>query len=111
MELHYLRQFKADNKEESIKKIKDELTFLRAKIKHTEREIEKLQEEIKESTEKATLLEQLLNVSHIEHFAIDFSIKEEEKGRLYVILTCEDGTRVAITQKIMEKLAKAWSVI
>jgi septal ring factor EnvC (AmiA/AmiB activator) len=109
MEKHFLRQFKADNKEESIKKIKDELTFLRAKIKHTEREIEKLQEEIKESTEKVAVLEQLLDVSHVEHFAILFDIKEEEKGRLYVIVICEDGTRVAIAQKLFEEVLKAWN--
>jgi septal ring factor EnvC (AmiA/AmiB activator) len=111
METHYLQQFKANSKEESIKKIKDELTFLRAKIAHLKRDIEKLREEIKKSTEKATLLEQLLDVSDVEHFAIGFNIQEDKRGRHYIVIICEDGTRVAIAQEIMKELEKAWSEV
>jgi len=108
MEKHFLRQFKASNKEESIKKIKDELTFIRARIEHNRREIEKLSEEIKSDIEKGALLEQLLDISETgEHFAIDFSIKDDERGRICVIIICEDGTRVAIAQELMKEIAKA----
>jgi flagellar motility protein MotE (MotC chaperone) len=112
MEKHFLRQFKASNKEESIKKIKDELTFLRARIEHSKREIEKLEEEINNDLEKGALLEQILDASETaEHFAIDFSIKDDKRGRLCVVIICEDGTRVAIAQELMKELAKAWSEI
>jgi chromosome segregation ATPase len=113
MEKHFLRQFIANNKEESIKKIKDELTFIRARIEHNKREVAKIQEEIKEDEERLATLQELLDISDFgEHIAIDYEITSHDKAsRTFVVLHCEDGSKVVISEKLMNKITKAWSEI
>ena len=113
MEKHYLKQFKASNKEESIKKIKDELTFIRTRIEHNKREVEKLQEEIKEDEERLATLQELLDVSDFgEHVAIDYSIAHHDKAsRTFIVIYCEDGTRVIVSERLMNEIAKAWNEV
>jgi len=113
MEKHYLKQFKASNKEESIKKIKDELTFIRARVEHNKRELARIQEEIKEDEERIATLQELLDVSDFgEHVAIDYSIAHHDKAsRTFIVVYCEDGTRVIISERLMNEIAKAWNEV
>jgi hypothetical protein len=113
MEKHFLRQFKANNKEESIKKIKDELTFIRARIEHNKREVARLQEEIKEDEERLEALQELLDISDFgEHIAIDYGIACHEKAsRIFVVLYCEDGSKVVVSERLMNKIAEDWKEV
>jgi hypothetical protein len=106
----YLSQFKSQNKMEFINKVLAEMDKERSKIENLRAQMEIMRGWLEDAEQRLSVLKEVADISDRgDHVAIDFVVERDDKsGGMFVTIFAENGEKVVIPSRLMDKMAKLW---
>jgi len=106
-----LRAVVGRTREEALRKMEAEVRRLEAEIEGYAKEKEELSRRWATALSLLSELKDALEVAGMaDRVALDYDIREYgRKGCNYaVVLTCEDGTKVALSEHLVDRIVRSW---